>query len=67
MAAGSSSATRVAVTFLVSLVGLAVLGATGARVGGAPFGRATVRMLLLGGLAMAVNAGVGKLLGTAVG
>ena len=67
MLAGSSPASRVIVTFLVSLVGLAALGATGARVGGAPFGRATLRMLLLGGLAMAVTAGVGKLLGTAVG
>ena len=67
MAAGSSQTARVVVTFVVSLVALAALGATGARVGGAPFGRATVRMLLLGGLAMAVTAGVGKLLGTTVG
>ena len=66
MAAGSSAAARVVVTFVVALLALAALGATGARVGGAPFGRATVRMLLLGGMAMAVTALVGKLLGTAV-
>jgi VIT1/CCC1 family predicted Fe2+/Mn2+ transporter len=67
MLAGSSSTAQVAVTFVVSLVALAALGTAGARAGGAAFGRATVRMLLLGGLAMAVTAGVGKLLGAAVG
>jgi len=66
MLAGSSATSRVIVTFVVALVGLAALGASGARAGGAPFGKATVRMLLLGGLAMAVTALVGKLLGTAV-
>jgi VIT1/CCC1 family predicted Fe2+/Mn2+ transporter len=67
MLAPSTSAARVVVTFVVALLALAGLGATGARAGGAPFGRATLRMLLLGGLAMAVTAVVGKLLGTAVG
>ena len=67
MLAPSTSTARVVVTFVVALLALAGLGATGARAGGAPFGRATVRMLLLGGLAMAVTAVVGKLLGTAVG
>ncbi len=66
MLAGSSATSRVIVTFVVALVGLAALGAAGARAGGAPFGKATVRMLLLGGLAMAVTALVGKVLGTAV-
>jgi VIT1/CCC1 family predicted Fe2+/Mn2+ transporter len=64
--AGPSATARVAVTFVVALIGLAALGAAGARAGGAPFGRATVRMLVLGGLAMAVTAGIGQLLGTAV-
>jgi VIT1/CCC1 family predicted Fe2+/Mn2+ transporter len=54
------------VTFVVALIALAGLGAAGARAGGAPFGKATVRMLVLGGLAMAVTALVGKVLGTAV-
>jgi VIT1/CCC1 family predicted Fe2+/Mn2+ transporter len=62
-----TSASRVVVTFLVSLIALAVLGAAGARAGGATFGRATVRMLLLGGLAMAVTALVGRVLGHTVG
>jgi VIT1/CCC1 family predicted Fe2+/Mn2+ transporter len=65
--AAPTSASRVAVTFLVSLIALAVLGAAGARAGGATFGRATVRMLLLGGLAMAVTALVGRVLGHTVG
>ena len=67
MLAGQSATARVVVTFVVALVALAALGAAGARAGGAPFGRPTLRMLVLGGLAMAVTALVGKLLGTAVG
>ena len=67
MAAGQSPTARVIVTFVVALIGLAVLGATGARAGGAPFKRATIRMLLLGGLAMAITAAVGKVLGTSIG
>jgi VIT1/CCC1 family predicted Fe2+/Mn2+ transporter len=66
MLAGPSATSRVIVTFVVALVGLAALGAAAARAGGAPFGRATVRMLALGGLAMIVTAGVGKALGTSV-
>jgi len=62
-----TSATRVLVTFVVALIALAALGAAGARAGGAPFGRATLRMLLLGGLAMAVTAVVGRILGQTVG
>ena len=42
-------------------------GAAGARAGGAAFGKATVRMLVLGGLAMVVTAVVGTLLGATVG
>ncbi|MGZ4716346.1 MAG: VIT1/CCC1 transporter family protein [Acidimicrobiales bacterium] len=66
MLAGSSSAARVMVTFVVALLALAGLGAAGARAGGAAFGKPTLRMLVLGGLAMAVTALVGKVLGTAV-
>jgi VIT1/CCC1 family predicted Fe2+/Mn2+ transporter len=66
MVAGPSATARVVVTFVVALLGLAALGAAGARAGGAAFGKPTVRMLLLGGLAMVVTAGVGKVLGTAV-
>jgi VIT1/CCC1 family predicted Fe2+/Mn2+ transporter len=66
MLAGQSATARVIVTFVVALIALAGLGAAGARAGGAPFGKPTVRMLVLGGLAMAVTALVGKVLGTAV-
>ena len=52
---------------LASLVCLAVLGALGARVGGAPAGSAVLRVVFWGMLAMAVTAGVGHLFGTAVG
>jgi vacuolar iron transporter family protein len=51
---------------LASLLFLAVLGAIGAKVGGAPAGRATLRVAFWGALAMAMTAGIGKLVGTAV-
>ncbi len=50
----------------VSLCSLAALGAAGARGGGAPMGRASLRVLFWGALAMALTAGVGKLFGVAV-
>lgn len=51
---------------LASLIALAVLGATGARAGGAALGPATVRVLFWGALAMAATAGIGSLVGAAV-
>lgn len=51
---------------IASLVFLAMLGAVGAQVGGAPVGRATLRVAFWGALAMAITAGIGKLVGTAV-
>ena len=51
----------------VALVVLAVLGAAGARTGGAKLLPATIRVVFWGALAMAVTAGVGRLFGTAVG
>jgi VIT1/CCC1 family predicted Fe2+/Mn2+ transporter len=47
----------------VCLVGLGVLGAVGARTGGAPIGRAMVRVLFWGALAMAVTGAAGALFG----
>lgn len=44
-----------------ALAGLAVLGALGARAGGAPVGRSVLRVVLWGALAMAITAGVGRL------
>ncbi|MFG1395047.1 VIT1/CCC1 transporter family protein, partial [Xanthobacter agilis] len=49
----------------VSLVLLAVLGALGAKVGGAPMLKPTLRVAFWGALAMAVTAGVGHLVGAA--
>lgn len=56
---------RLGLVALVSLAGLAALGAAGAVLGGAPRRRAAVRVLIGGGLAMAVSALAGKLLGVA--
>ena len=49
-----------------SLVFLAVLGALGAKAGGAPVAKATARVAFWGALAMAVTAGIGSLVGKAV-
>ena len=54
------------VVVIVTLLALIVLGMLGARAGGANQGRAAFRVVLWGGLAMAVTAGVGSLFGVAV-
>jgi VIT1/CCC1 family predicted Fe2+/Mn2+ transporter len=48
-----------------ALLGLALLGALGARAGGAPIGRSVARVVFWGALAMAITAGVGRLFGVA--
>jgi VIT1/CCC1 family predicted Fe2+/Mn2+ transporter len=48
---------------VLSLASLAALGAFGAYLGGAPLGRAALRVTIGGGLAMAVTALIGRLLG----
>ena len=58
---------RITVMAVCSLVSLAVLGAFGGYLGGAPLGRAALRVTIGGGLAMAVTAAVGRLLGVSVG
>lgn len=52
---------------LVSLVALAGLGALGAYLGGAHPLRPTLRVTFGGGVAMAVTAGIGRLLGVVAG
>lgn len=52
---------------VASLVFLALLGALGARAGGAPIGVSVARVTFWGMIAMGVTAGIGRLLGTAVG
>ena len=56
----------VPIVFAASLGFLAVLGAIGAKAGGANILRATVRVTFWGALAMGVTAGIGKLFGTVV-
>jgi VIT1/CCC1 family predicted Fe2+/Mn2+ transporter len=49
-----------------SVVMLAALGALAARVGRAPVLRASIRVAVLGALAMGVTAGIGRLFGAVV-
>lgn len=51
---------------VASLLFLAVLGAIGAKAGGAYVLRATVRVTFWGALAMALTAGIGAVVGTAI-
>jgi len=56
----------VPIVFAASLGFLAVLGAIGAKAGGANILRATARVTFWGALAMALTAGIGKLFGTVI-
>jgi VIT1/CCC1 family predicted Fe2+/Mn2+ transporter len=56
----------VAAVSVASLIFLALLGAIGARAGGADVAKATARVTFWGALAMALTAGVGAVFGTAV-
>jgi VIT1/CCC1 family predicted Fe2+/Mn2+ transporter len=56
---------RIPVTFIVVLVALAMTGAISARIGSAPAGRAMVRVIAGGALAMAATFAIGQLLGAA--
>jgi VIT1/CCC1 family predicted Fe2+/Mn2+ transporter len=58
---------RIPMIAAFSLASLAALGALGGHLGGAPIGRAALRVTLGGGLAMAVTAAIGRLLGVSVG
>lgn len=62
----SPSAWLVPIVAGTSLVFLTSLGALSASAGGAPPGRAALRVAFWGSLAMAMTAGLGKLLGTAI-
>jgi VIT1/CCC1 family predicted Fe2+/Mn2+ transporter len=56
----------VPIVSVASLLFLALLGAVGARAGGANVTRATMRVTFWGALAMALTAGIGALVGMAV-
>ena len=62
----SRASVQAVVCVVVTVLALAVLGDTGARLGGAPRLRATLRVLAWGAVAMAVTAAIGALVGTAV-
>lgn len=51
---------------IASLIFLALLGAVGARAGGADIARATIRVTFWGAFAMALTAGIGSIFGTVV-
>ena len=57
---------RIGTTFVATLVALALTGWMGARLGGSPALRPTVRVVVGGALALAVTFGIGALLGTAI-
>ena len=61
------AALRIPVIAALSLISLAALGAFGGYLGGAPLGRAALRVTLGGALAMAVTAAIGRILGVSVG
>lgn len=65
-AALSPSAVVIPVLIGTTLLLLGALGALSARTGGAPVLKATVRVVVLGMLAMALTAAVGRLFGVAV-
>lgn len=54
------------VVLVVTLLALALLGAAGARAGGAPVLRAVLRVMCWGSVAMAITAGIGRLFDTVV-
>jgi VIT1/CCC1 family predicted Fe2+/Mn2+ transporter len=58
---------RITVIATISLLSLASLGAFGGYLGGAPRGRAALRVTVGGALAMALTAAIGRILGVSVG
>jgi vacuolar iron transporter family protein len=58
---------KVPLTFAIVLLALALTGAAGARLGGSPAGRASMRVVVGGALALATTFGIGSLLGSPAG
>jgi VIT1/CCC1 family predicted Fe2+/Mn2+ transporter len=54
---------RIPITFVAVLLALAITGAVGARIGGSPVVRATIRVVIGGALALAATYLIGHLLG----
>jgi vacuolar iron transporter family protein len=66
LAVTAPSTIRIPAVVIVTLVALAVLGATGAALGGAPRGRGALRTLVLSSTALLISWLVGQLVGTAI-
>ncbi len=66
VAALAPAGTTVLAIAVTALIVLAVLGAGGAKAGGAPMTKAVIRVTFWGALAMAITAGIGHLFGTVV-
>jgi VIT1/CCC1 family predicted Fe2+/Mn2+ transporter len=62
----SPESLRIPITVVVVLVSLVALGALGARAGGAPWRRASARVLFWSSLAMIVTYAIGRALGAVV-
>jgi VIT1/CCC1 family predicted Fe2+/Mn2+ transporter len=61
------AASRITAIAALSLISLAGLGAFGGHLGGAPLGRAALRVTIGGVVAMAVTAAIGRIFGVAMG
>jgi len=57
---------RISITFAATLLALGITGALGAKLGGSPALRPTLRVLVGGALALAITFGIGALLGTTI-
>ena len=67
LAVGAAPASiRIGICVAVTILALAVLGYTGARLGGGPRLQATARVVVWGAVAMAVTSGIGAIVGAAV-
>lgn len=64
---GAPASSRIAITFVAVLVALVGTGFLSARLGGFAPGKAIVRLVGGGALALAITFGIGQLVGTAVG
>ena len=65
-AIAAPAAQVIPVVLVATLAALAMLGAIGARAGGAPIGRAVVRVVIWGVAAMAITALIGRLFGVSI-
>ncbi|MFN8113445.1 MAG: VIT family protein [Solirubrobacterales bacterium] len=64
--AAAPASARIAICVAVTILALAILGYTGARLGGGHRLNATARVVVWGAVAMAVTSGIGAIVGAAV-